>query len=116
MKYSYAVKAMLLASIDGFAANPQKYAGNPVKDFSRNRKLGFKPLLLILLTMEAGCIKEELYHYLGSSSLAPSKDAFYKQRQKIKDSVLRCLLLSFTINVRFISLNANIPWLPAMGS
>ena len=96
MKYSYAVKAMLLASIDSLAADPQKYAGNPGKDFSRNRKLGFKPLLCILLTMEADCIKDELYHFFGRSIQAPSKAAFYKQRQKIKDGALRCLLLSFT--------------------
>lgn len=96
MKYSYDVKAMLLASIDSLAADPQKYAGNPGKDFSRNRKLGFKPLLCMLLTMEADCITDELFHFFGRSIQAPSKAAFYKQRQKIKDGALRCLLLSFT--------------------
>lgn len=95
MKYSYAVKAMLLASVDALSADPHKFAVNPGKDFSRNRKLGFKPLLLMLLTMEAECIKEELYCYFGRSTQAPSKAAFYKQRQKIKDGALRCLLISF---------------------
>lgn len=95
MKYSYAVKAMLLSSIDALAADPHKFAVNPGKDFSRNRKLGFKPLLLMLLTMEAECIKEEIYCYFGRSTDAPSKAAFYKQRQKIKDGALRCLLISF---------------------
>lgn len=96
MKYSYAVKAMLLASIAALAANPQKYAVNPGKDFSRNRKLGFRPLLLMLLTMEADCLKEELYRCFGRSTDTPSKAAFYKQRQKIKDGALRSLLLLFT--------------------
>lgn len=100
MKYSYAVKAMLLASIDALAADPHKFAVNPGKDFSRNRKLGFKPLLLMLLTMEAECIKEEIYGYFGRSTDAPSKTAFYKQRQKIKDGALRCLLISFNLKCK----------------
>ena len=41
MKYSDAVKAMLIASINDLAADPEKYAVNSGKDFSRNRQLGF---------------------------------------------------------------------------
>lgn len=96
MKYSYAVKAMLLASIAELAAHPHDYAVKPGIDFSRNRKLGFHHLLLLLLTLEADSIKEELYHYFGRSTDTPSKAAFYKQRQKIKDGALRSLLISFT--------------------
>ena len=51
MKYSDSVKAILLAAIDELAANPEKYANRPGKDFTRNRKLGFKQLLLMFLTM-----------------------------------------------------------------
>ena len=96
MKYADVVKAMLLASIHELAANPQNYALHPGKDFSRNRKLGFKHLLLMLLTMEADCIKEELYRFFGRSTDAPSKAAFYKQRKKIKNDAFRSLLVSFT--------------------
>lgn len=87
---------MLLASINELAADPQKYAVNPGKDFLRSRKLGFNDLLLMLFTMEADCIQEELYRYFGRSTSAPSKAAFYKQRKKIKDGALRSLLFSFT--------------------
>lgn len=96
MKYSDAVKAMLLASIRELASNPEEYAVNPGKDFSRNRKLGFDDLLLMLLTMEAKCLKEEIYLYFGRETDAPSKAAFYKQRKKLKDGALRSLLISFT--------------------
>ena len=95
MKYSYAVKAMLFASINTLIANPENYAVCPGKDFSRNRKLGVKDLILLLLTMEADCIKEELYRYFGRTTDTPSKAAFYKQRQKLKDDALRSLLISF---------------------
>jgi len=95
MKYSDSVKAILLATINELAANPEKYAKNPGRDFTRNRKLGFKQLLLMLLTMEADCIKEEIYTYFGRTTDAPSKAAYYKQLQKIRDGALRELLLAF---------------------
>lgn len=96
MKYSNVVKAMLFASIHELAANPEHYVLHPGKDFSRNRKLGFQRLLLMLLTMEGDCIKEELYRYFGRSTDTPSKAAFYKQRKKVKEDAFRSLLVSFT--------------------
>ena len=95
MNYSKAVKAMLLASINDLAANPEKYAVKPGKDFTRNRKMGFRDFLLLFLTMEADSIKEELYRYFGRVKEAPSKDAFYKQRKKLKSDALRHLLILF---------------------
>lgn len=95
MKYSDYVKVMLLAAIKELANDPAKYAVNPGRDFSRNRKMGFRDFLLMFLTMEADCIKEELYRYFGRSTDTPSKAAFYKQRKKLRDGALRCLLLSF---------------------
>ena len=96
MKYSNVVKAMLFTSIHELAANPEHYVLHPGKDFSRNRKLGFQHLLLMLLTMEGDCIKEELYRYFGRSTDTPSKAAFYKQRKKVKEDAFRSLLVSFT--------------------
>lgn len=95
MKYSDSVKAILAATINEFAANPENYAVNPGKDFSRNRKLRIKDILLLLLTMEGDCIKEELYRYFGRVTTAPSKAAFHKQRKKLKMDALRNLLFLF---------------------
>lgn len=95
MKFSDSVKAILLAAIDDLAADPEKYAKRPGRDFTRNRKLGFKRLILMLLTMEGECIREEIYAYFGRSADAPSKAAFYRQLHKLKDGALRCLLFSF---------------------
>nr|WP_305135676.1 IS4/IS5 family transposase [uncultured Schaedlerella sp.] len=95
MKYSDSVKAILLSAIDELATDPGKYAKNPGRDFTRNRKLGFKQLLLMFLSLEGECIREELYTYFGRSTDAPSKAAFYKQIHKLKDGALRCLLLAF---------------------
>lgn len=95
MKNSDAIKALLFASINEIAADPKKYAVNPGKDFTRNRKLGFYDTLLILLTMEADCIKEELYRYFGRNTDAPSKAAFYRQRRKLAPDALANLLYTF---------------------
>lgn len=95
MHYANAVKAILLATINEISADPSKYAVNPGRDFTRNRKLGFHNVLLMLLTMEADCIKEELYRFFGRSTDAPSKAAFYKQRRKLTADALANLLYMF---------------------
>lgn len=95
MKHSDAIKSLLLATINEIAADPRKYAVNPGKDFTRNRKMGFHDTIKMLLTMEADCIKEELYRYFGRNTNAPSKTAFYKQRKKLNERALSNLLLMF---------------------
>lgn len=100
MNYSNEGKSMLFSSIDELVSKPEIYAVKPGRDFSRCRKLGFKNLLLMLLTMEADCIKEELYRYFGRVTSAPSKAAFYKQRKKLKIDALRWLLADFNKKCR----------------
>ena len=95
MKQSDMIKAMLLATLNEIAADPSKYAVKPGKDFTRNRKMGFHDTIMMLLTMEADCIKEELYRYYGRTPTAPSKTAFYKQRRKLNENALANLLFMF---------------------
>lgn len=95
MKNANAVKAMLLTAINEIAADPKKYAVNPGKDFTRNRKLGFNDTLLLLLTMEADCIQEELYRYFGRTTDAPSKAAFFRRRSRLTRDALANLLFTF---------------------
>ena len=89
------IKAMLLTTLNEIAADPSKYAVKPGKDFTRNRKMGFHDTIMMLLTMEADCIKEELYRYYGRTPTAPSKSAFYKQRRKLNENALANLLFMF---------------------
>ena len=58
MKNSDVIKALLLAAVNEIAANPGKYAVNPGRDFTRNRKMGFHDTLMMLLTMEATVSKK----------------------------------------------------------
>lgn len=96
MKNSDVIKALLLAAVNEIAANPGKYAVNPGRDFTKNRKMGFHDtLMMMLLTMEADYIKEELYRYFGRTTDAPSKAAFYRQRRKLTGDALANLLFTF---------------------
>lgn len=95
MNYSDSVKTVLFDTIDEIATDPSKYALIPGRDFTRERKMGLKDCLLMLLTMQGDCTKEEIYRYFGRTTAAPSKAAFYKQRKKLRDNALRNLLLAF---------------------
>lgn len=116
MKYSDSVRALFLATINEFANDKSKYAVNPGKDFSRNRKLGFKDFLMVFLTMEADSIKEELYRYFGRTTEAPSKAAFYKQRKKLRDDALRNLLFAFNRKLKKNLYNGKYQFIACDGS
>ena len=57
--------------------------------------MGFHDTLMMLLTMEADCIKEEFYRYFGLTTDVPSKVAFYRQRCKLTGDALANLLYTF---------------------
>ena len=109
MNYSDSIKAILLAAINDLSKTPEKYAVKPGVDFIRNRKLGFKDYMLMFLTMEADCIREELYRFFGRTTDAPSKAAFYKQRKKSKKTLFGTFFLLLTENFleSFITVNMN---------
>lgn len=66
MTYSTFVKQTLMDSIHELSQTPENYAVHPDTDFTRNRKIGFKDFLLLLLTMEDDCLREELYRFFLS--------------------------------------------------
>ena len=109
MNYSDSIKAILLAAINELSKIPENYAVKPGVDFIRNRKLGFKDYMLMFLTMEADCIREELYRFFGRTTDAPSKAAFYKQRKKSKKTLFGTFFLLLTENFlkSFITVNMN---------
>ena len=81
MHYSKAVKSMLFASINELASDPEKYAVQPGKHFTRYRKIGFKDLLLMLLTMEADSIKKNFIATLGVPQTPLRKQLFINKEK-----------------------------------
>lgn len=96
MEHSTFVKQMLMASINELSQTPENYAVHPDKDFTRNRKIGFNNLLLLLLTIEDDCLREELYRFFGRTAETPTKAAFCRQQAKLKEDALWQLLRIFS--------------------
>ena len=108
MNYSDSIKAILLAAINDLSKTPEKYAVKPGVDFIRNRKLGFKDYMLMFLTMEADCIREELYRFFGRTIDAPSKAAFYSVKRSGKMLFgIFFLLLTGNFLKNYITVNMN---------
>ena len=63
----------------------------------------------MFLTMEADCIREELYRFFGRTIDAPSKAAFYRQRKKIRRMLFGIFFLLLTGNFlkNYITVNMN---------
>ena len=109
MNYSDSIKAILLAAINDLSKTPEKYAVKPGVDFIRNRKLGFKDYMLMFLTMEADCIREELYRFFGRTIDAPSKRLFTDSVKRSGKMLFGIFFLLLTGNFlkNYITVNMN---------
>ena len=58
------------------------FAKNPLKDFSRDRKLGFVELIRFLIAMKGKTIRKEIRKYFKKSKKIMSNSAFVQQRAK----------------------------------
>lgn len=100
MSFPHKVKSTLWAIVDTMDRNSERFVKNPGKDFSRERKLGFVPLIRFFLSMESGCINHELlkfFNFLPED--ISSASAFIQQRAKLLPDTFRHILTQF--NLRF---------------
>lgn len=74
-------KHALDSIIDTICQNPGNLVRNPGKDFTRDRKLPLKTMLNIIIGMQGGSLKRELFDY--DTSIDVSTSAFVQQRDKI---------------------------------
>ena len=89
------VKQKLDAAITQLCEKAGMFSKNPGKDFSRNRKLPFRTVISLLLSMEGGTLKTELLDFFGCSAEAASSSAFVQQRKKINQEALPSLFRTF---------------------
>ena len=78
----------------------KEFYKNPKQDFTRNRKLKLETIINLLLCMEAGSLKDELYKYFDLNQDNPTASALIQQRQKIKIVAFEWLLKKFTNKTR----------------
>lgn len=72
------------------------FVNNPEKDFTRKRKLDFKEILNILLSMGGNSLKVELMKYFSFEVETATSSAFVQQREKILPEALEFLFHKFT--------------------
>jgi len=73
----------------------REYFKNSETDFTRNRKLNFEKIINILICMESGSLKDELYNYFDLNIDNPTSSALIQQRNKIKYEAFEWLLKEF---------------------
>ena len=89
------IKRTLRKAINEISTQPEVYAKNLGKDFSRNRKLPFKKMVYTILSMAGKSLPNELMEYFGLNSKLPTVSAFVQQRHKIKGDALEQLFHNF---------------------
>lgn len=72
------------------------FVKNPEKDFTRKRKLDFREILNILLSVEGNSLKLELMKYFSYDVETATCSAFVQQREKILPEAPEYLFHRFT--------------------
>ena len=90
------VKKLLMDEIRKVAQSVEQYCNNPLKDFTRTRKLPIEKLMLGIIGMESGSITNELIDYYDISPDAPTASAFVQQRDKLKPEAFETVFKGFS--------------------
>lgn len=97
MKYTpKQIEKTLQRTISEMAADPQRFAKNPEKDFQRTRKLPFEKVMKTILSMSGKDLKCELMDVFGFDKNLPAVSAFVQQRNKISSIAFETLFKNFT--------------------
>ena len=92
------IKEKLNAAISQLCNTSWMFVKDPVRDFTRQRKLPFREVISVLLAMEGGSLTGELLRYFGCSQYTASSSAFIQQRQKLNEFALPALFDLFVKN------------------
>lgn len=95
MNNSKKMKNYLTYSINFTINNISRFLSNPKTNFTRNRKLNLETVFRLILTFEAGALKDELYRYFGINEDVPSASALIQQRSKINSDAFKLLFDKF---------------------
>ena len=89
------IKETLMASISRTVSNLEQFVLHPGKDFTRNRKLPADKLILFLISQGSSCTANELMDFFDMDSSAPTIQAFFQQRAKLKPEALEAVFRDF---------------------
>ena len=95
-EYADFIKGKLNGILDEMQKYSWLYVNNPDKDFTRNRKLTFKEMINILLSIGGNSLNIELMKYFSYDHEAATCSAFVQQRKKILPEAFEHLFNKFT--------------------
>ena len=85
------VKKKLNDAISQLCEVSWMFCKNPEKDFTRSRKLPFRKMISLLLSMEGGTLATEMLNHFGRFSEIASVPALVQQRGKINEAAFPSL-------------------------
>lgn len=94
--YPSFVKGKLNEIISKMATDLNSFVKNPSVDFTRNRKLPFKTIIELMLSMGGNSLTSELMEYFQYDVDMASSSAFIQQRNKILPYAFEYLFNNFT--------------------
>lgn len=110
------IKSTFYDAVNLVASNISLYAIDPLRDFSRNRKLDAFKLISFLVSCGSSSIKLELLDFFHLDTNAPSSSAFNQQRAKLKPDALEAVFHQFNSSVTAMDKASGYRFLAADGS
>ena len=86
------IKDAFLSAVNSVIANPEQFAVNPAKDFSRQRKITPDTLISFLVSKGSSSARVEMLDFWGLDQEMPSLPALNQQRAKLKPEALEAVL------------------------
>lgn len=89
------IKSFFTSAVQHVTASIAQYAVDPLKDFTRSRKLPPDLLIAFLVTQGSSSTKNELAGFFGLDASMPTESALVKQRAKLKPEALEAVFKEF---------------------
>ena len=93
------IKDAFLSAVNSVVANPEQFAVDPTKDFSRQRKITPDTLISFLVSKGSSSARVEMLDLWQLDQNMPSLPALNQQRAKLKPEALEAVLATFNDSV-----------------
>lgn len=93
------IKNAFSSAVNSVIANPDQFAVNPEKDFTRQRKITPGTLISFLVSKGSSSARVEMLDFWGLDQNMPSLPALNQQRAKLKPEALEAVLAQFNDSV-----------------
>ncbi len=93
------IKNTFLSAVGSVIANPEQFAVNPEKDFTRRRKITPDALISFLVSKGSSSARVEMLDFWDLDQKMPSLPALNQQRAKLKPEALEVVLAGFNDSV-----------------